>query len=78
MVFPLMKDKFYRNKIISRNTINQTKHNTKNNYLNDCFNSCPKCKKQELIEIAAPEENTLTNFCLNCGYKKLKGEITHE
>ena len=66
MVFPLMKEKFYRN------YSNQTRFDSKDRFLNDCFDDCPKCRKQELIEVAKPEENLLIDFCLNCGYKKEK------
>ena len=73
MVFPLMaEEKHYRKQMIIRNKINQQKQLTQNRYLEDCFTGCPKCKKQEKIEIAKPEENLLIDFCLNCGYKKEK------
>jgi Zn ribbon nucleic-acid-binding protein len=79
MVFPVPREKdfkFKRNPSASRfrNKINQERQKTKDRYLDDCFSKCPKCKMQDLIEVAIREKNVLRYVCLNlkCGFKKEK------
>jgi len=64
--------------MVERNFGNQARHETKDRYLDECFSKCPDCRKQDLIEVAKPEENKLFVFCLSCGFKKFKGEIMRE
>ncbi len=79
MIFPVGREKDALkelNSLPSRNKGNQTRYDTRDRYLDDHFIFCPKCKKQEVIEVAKPEENLIIEICLNlkCGYK-IKREL---
>ncbi len=64
--------KFKRNPSASRNKSNKYKQDLKNMYLNENFRFCPKCKKQDLLEIM--KNNKLVDFCLSCRFSKIKEE----